>query len=84
MDGRLRLGQPLMFVLGPAALLLALIAPYQGLFVIAYSYMLLVLVMYLWVREVGPRVRLRRRLQPHPCLRWRRTRPPPPAAAPVG
>lgn len=62
MDGRLRLGQPLMFALGPAALLLALIAPYQGLFVIAYSYMLLVLVMYLWVREVGPRVRLRRRL----------------------
>jgi uncharacterized protein (DUF58 family) len=63
LDGRLRATQPLVFLLGPLALILALLAPYHGLFVIAYTYILLVLAMYLWVREVGPRVRLRRRLR---------------------
>lgn len=62
LDGRLRLGQPWALLIGPAALIIALIAPYQGLFVIAYSYLLLVVAMYLWVRILGPQVRLRRRL----------------------
>jgi uncharacterized protein (DUF58 family) len=62
LDGRLRPTQPWVFLLGPIALVLALVAPYHGLFVIAYTYLLLVLTMYLWARELGPRVRLRRRL----------------------
>ncbi|MFN8502301.1 DUF58 domain-containing protein [Kouleothrix sp.] len=62
LEGRLRPTQPWVFALGPAALLAGLIAPYAGLFVIAYSYMLLVLLMYLWVRELGPRVALHRKL----------------------
>jgi uncharacterized protein (DUF58 family) len=62
LEGRLSAAQPWVFLLGPAALVLALIAPYQGLFVVAYSYLLLVVVMYLWVRQLGPQVRLRRRL----------------------
>ena len=48
--------------MGPIALIFAVIAPYRGLFVIAYTYVLLVLTMYLWVRELGPRILLRRRL----------------------
>ncbi|HJZ47962.1 MAG TPA: hypothetical protein VKE41_12380, partial [Roseiflexaceae bacterium] len=62
LDGLLRAVQPWVFLLGPIALILALIAPYRGLFVIAYTYLLLVAAMYLWVRELGPRVVLRRRL----------------------
>jgi uncharacterized protein (DUF58 family) len=61
-DGRLRAAQPWLFLMGPIALIFALIAPYRGLFVIAYTYLLLVLTMYLWVRELGPRILLRRRL----------------------
>ena len=62
LDGRLRAAQPWLFLMGPIALLFAVIAPYRGLFVIAYTYMLLVLTMYLWVRELGPRLLLHRRL----------------------
>jgi uncharacterized protein (DUF58 family) len=62
LDGRLRAAQPWLFLMGPIALVFALIAPYRGLFVIAYTYMLLVLTMYLWVRELGPRILLRRHL----------------------
>ena len=62
LDGRLRTVQPWMFLLGPIALIFALIAPYRGLFVIAYTYLLLVLTMYLWVRRLGPHVLLHRRL----------------------
>jgi uncharacterized protein (DUF58 family) len=62
LDGRLGAAQPWTFALGPLALIIAFIAPYRGLFLIAYAFLLLVLAMYLWVREIGPRVRLRRRL----------------------
>jgi uncharacterized protein (DUF58 family) len=62
LDGRLHAAQPWLFLLGPIALIFALIAPYRGLFVIAYTYILLVLTMYLWVRELGPRLLLRRHL----------------------
>ena len=62
LDGRLQAVQPWLFLMGPIALTFAVIAPYRGLFVIAYTYMLLVLTMYLWVRELGPRILLHRRL----------------------
>jgi uncharacterized protein (DUF58 family) len=62
LDGRLRAAQPWLFLMGPITLVFAVIAPYRGLFVIAYTYMLLVLTMYLWVRALGPRILLRRRL----------------------
>ncbi len=62
LDGRLSPTLPGVFLLGPIALVLALIAPYRGLFVVAYSYILLVLLMYLWVRQLGPQVQLRRHL----------------------
>jgi uncharacterized protein (DUF58 family) len=62
MDGRLRPAQPLALLLGPLALALALVAPYQGLFVLAYGFLLLPLTMYCWVRVLGPRVALRRQL----------------------
>jgi uncharacterized protein (DUF58 family) len=62
LDGRLQAAQPWLFLLGPITLIFALIAPYRGLFVIAYTYMLLVVTMYLWVRELGPRILLHRRL----------------------
>jgi uncharacterized protein (DUF58 family) len=62
LDGRLRAAQPWLFLMGPITLVFAFIAPYRGLFVIAYTYLLLVLTMYLWVRELGPRILLRRRL----------------------
>ena len=41
MDGRLRPAQPLALLLGPLALALALVAPYQGLFVLAYGWLLM-------------------------------------------
>lgn len=62
LDGRLQLRQPWVLGLGATALVLAVLAPFRGLFVVAYTYLLLVAIMYLWVRELGPRVRLRRRL----------------------
>jgi uncharacterized protein (DUF58 family) len=62
LDGRLRATQPWVFLIGPLTFGLALVAPYQGFFVIAYTYLLLVLAMYMWVRELGPRIRLHRRL----------------------
>src|SRR5689334_14138928 len=62
LDGRLQAAQPWLFLMGPIALIFAAIAPYRGLFVIAYTYLLLVLTMYLWVRELGPRILLHRRL----------------------
>ncbi|HEU5102226.1 MAG TPA: DUF58 domain-containing protein [Roseiflexaceae bacterium] len=62
LDGLLRAVQPWVFLLGPVALTFALIAPYRGLFVIAYTYLLLVVAMYWWVRELGPRVSLHRHL----------------------
>jgi uncharacterized protein (DUF58 family) len=63
LGGRLRIARRWLLLPGPLALLLALIAPYSGLFVIAYSYLLLIAGAYLWVRAVGPRVQLRRRIQ---------------------
>ena len=63
LDGRLRIARRWLLLPGPLALLLALIAPYRGLFVVAYTYVLMVVAAYLWVRLVGPRVRLRRQVR---------------------
>jgi uncharacterized protein (DUF58 family) len=63
LDGRLRIARRWLLVPGPLLLLIALLAPYNGLFFIAYVYLLLVVAAYLWVREVGPRVQLRRRMR---------------------
>ena len=62
LGGRLRIVRPWLLLPGPLALLIALIAPYTGLFVVAYAYLLLIVAAYLWVRAVGPRVQLRRRV----------------------
>ena len=45
LDGRLRPTQPWALLLGPCLLLVAVFAPYQGLFIIAYSFLLLALLM---------------------------------------
>ncbi len=63
LDRRLRIARRWLLLPGPLALLLALIAPYRGLFVVAYTYLLMVVAAYLWVRMVGPRVRLHRRVR---------------------
>src|SRR5690349_11331794 len=62
LDGRLTVAQPWALPLGPIALVIALIAPYRGLFWIAYTFILLAVAMFAWARQLGPRVRLRRRL----------------------
>lgn len=61
LGGRLHLAQPWMLALGPALLVVALIAPYRWLFFVAYVYILLVAGCYMWVREIGPRIELQRR-----------------------
>src|SRR5215207_9660646 len=63
LGGRLQAIQPWVLLLGPLALLLASVAPYRWLFFVAYVYILLVVFAYLWVRAVGPQVRLQRRLR---------------------
>ncbi|MFL5802816.1 MAG: DUF58 domain-containing protein [Roseiflexaceae bacterium] len=63
LEGRLRVARRWLLLPGPLLLLIALLAPYNGLFFIAYVYMLLVAAAYLWVREIGPRVQLRRRIR---------------------
>jgi uncharacterized protein (DUF58 family) len=63
LDGHLRLARRWLLVPGPLVLLFALLAPYNGLFFIAYVYLLLIVVAYLWVREIGPRVQLQRHMR---------------------
>ncbi len=63
LDGQLRIARRWLLLPGPLLLLFALFAPYNGLFFIAYVYLLLVVAAYLWVRTIGPRVRLQRRMR---------------------
>jgi uncharacterized protein (DUF58 family) len=63
LNERLQVRRRWVLPLGPTVLLLALIVPYSGLFFVAYAYLLLVLAAYLWVREIGPRQRLRRQMR---------------------
>ena len=59
--GNIRVRRPPALFVGPL-LLLALAAPYRWLFFLAYSCLILTLASYGWVRYVGPRLRLDRRL----------------------
>lgn len=62
LDGRIHIAQPVAFLPGPLALLVAFVTPYRWLFFVAYCYLLLVLAAYSWVRVLGPKLTLRRRL----------------------
>ena len=59
--GNIRVRRPPALFVGPL-LLLALAAPYRWLFFLAYSCLILTLASYGWVRYVGPRFHLDRRL----------------------
>jgi uncharacterized protein (DUF58 family) len=61
--GRLHLTRRWVLLPGPLILVLALVIPYNGLFFVGYAYLLLMVAAYLWVRVVGPGVRLRRRMR---------------------
>jgi uncharacterized protein (DUF58 family) len=63
LGGALRITQPLMLALAPALFLLTLVAPYRWLYFLAYSFALLSLLCYAWVRYQAPRVRVTRRLE---------------------
>lgn len=63
LGGRLMVVQPWALALGPAVLLLGLVSAYPWVFYIGYVYLLAALACYLWVRAVGPRVTLQRRLR---------------------
>jgi uncharacterized protein (DUF58 family) len=63
LGGHLRIARRWVLLPGPLALALALAAPYNGLFFVAYVYILLVAAAYFWVRILGPKVRLRRRMR---------------------
>jgi uncharacterized protein (DUF58 family) len=63
LGGALRVTQPLMLALAPALFLLTLVAPYRWLSFLAYSFALLSLLCYAWVRYQAPRVRVSRQLQ---------------------
>lgn len=63
LDGRIRVAQPLMLAMGPALLLVSLVVPYRWLYFLVYSYVLLALVCYIWVRVQAPRIALTRHLQ---------------------
>lgn len=58
--GRLHPAQPWALLPGPLLLLIALAAPYRWLFFAAYAWLLLCLGAYLWVRSIGPKLRLHR------------------------
>ncbi|HEX5691953.1 MAG TPA: hypothetical protein VFX76_18190, partial [Roseiflexaceae bacterium] len=63
LGGRLHLTRRWVLLPGPLFLLLALVVPYNGLFFVGYAYLLLMVAAYAWVRSVGTRVRLRRRMR---------------------
>ena len=60
--GAITLVQPWAVLPGPLLLLLALVASNRWLFALGYAYGLLLAVSYGWVRLVGPRINLERRL----------------------
>jgi uncharacterized protein (DUF58 family) len=63
LDGRLQVARPWVPIIGGSALLLALLFPARWLLYLAYVFLLLTLGAYLWVRTVGPRLSLSRRLR---------------------
>lgn len=65
LDGRLTLAQPAAPAAGALALALAVALPSRWLLYIAYAYLLLAAGAYLWLRALGPRLTLSRRLEAH-------------------
>jgi uncharacterized protein (DUF58 family) len=65
LDGRLTLVQPLAPLAGGFALLLAIALPARWLLYIGYAYLLVVAGTYCWVRILGARLTLQRRLESH-------------------
>lgn len=63
LDGRIRAGHPGVLAAGAATIALGLIFPSRWLLFVVYAYLLLLLGAYIWVRSVGPRLRLERRLE---------------------
>lgn len=63
LDGRLRLVQPRALAATLAVLLLAALFPSRWLLYLAYVLILLIVAAYLWLRHVGPRLRLERTLR---------------------
>lgn len=63
LGGRLVVVQPWALALGPAVLLLGLVSAYPWVFYVGYVYLLAALACYVWVRALGPRVTLQRRLR---------------------
>ena len=62
LGGRLLAAQPWALAAGASAILLGALFPSRWLLFIVYAYLLLLLLSYLWVRALGPRLRLRRQL----------------------
>jgi uncharacterized protein (DUF58 family) len=60
LDGSIGVERPWALLPGPLALLLAGFLPARWLFFVAYAYLLLIVLAYLWVRSTGQRIRLRR------------------------
>ncbi|MEM8534116.1 MAG: hypothetical protein AAGF95_24935 [Chloroflexota bacterium] len=61
LQGRIRATMVWTLALGPLALVIAIVIPYQILFYIAYVYLLLIIAGYIWVRIIGPRVTIQRK-----------------------
>lgn len=60
LDGQIQTRQVWLLLPGPLLFIFALIAPYPGLFLLAYAALLLPLLSYAWVRVLGPRIALTR------------------------
>ncbi|HEU4325775.1 MAG TPA: DUF58 domain-containing protein [Roseiflexaceae bacterium] len=61
--GRLSVAQPWVLALGPLALLAGMVTAYRWIFYLGYVYLLLSAAAFLWVRLLGPRIVLQRRLR---------------------
>lgn len=63
LDQHLRVGRPIALLIGMIAFLLGIIFPSRWLLYLVYTYGLLVLGAYLWVRILGPKLQLRRQIE---------------------
>lgn len=62
LNGRIRVVIPWALALGPVAFVIAIVTPYHLFFYIAYVYLLLIAAGYMWVRIIGPRITVQRKL----------------------
>lgn len=63
LDRRLSLTRPVLLVIGSIALILGLVFPSRWMLFLVYCYLLLMLVSYLWVRILGPRLHVQRQIE---------------------